>query len=176
MTSNEQSHEIITQLPTSEVETCRVKTANVANHCPALKLICFIIYIYMYTYGYVYIYMYSTWNGMLSINITSCSAPVCCAGLHTSMSSPQQLFVSRVSELSHWSAWLHREDSVKKAIKSKPFELDCGETSEAKSHTTFWIHAIVVLDTTDQLQVARRQAEAVAIEWLFLLSTRRIPG
>ena len=30
---------------------------------------------------------------MLSMNITSCSAPVCCAGLHTSMSSPQQLFV-----------------------------------------------------------------------------------
>ena len=43
----------------------------------------------------------------------------------------------------------------KKAIKSKPFELDCGETVEAKSHTTFWIDAVVVLNTPDQLQVAR---------------------
>lgn len=78
MTSNEQSHEIITQLPTSEVETCRVKTANVANHCPALKLICFIIYIYVYIRVCIYIYVqYLEWNVIDKHHLMFCSCLLC---------------------------------------------------------------------------------------------------
>ena len=56
---------------------------------------------------------------MISVNIASCPAPVCYAGLHTSaMSAPAQLFVScavraqSLERLTLFSQLRNREDSV----------------------------------------------------------------